>query len=255
MVGRLPKSQVMRRHKAAGHASHERWLVSYADFITLLFAFFVVLYASAQVDKRKAGKLADAIQEGFQDLGSFSRPSQVGGKAASLPATESGPGFSVPDKKEITRLRSELEASLAGELAKGQINIYEGPDGLVLSLRETGFFDTGSAEVRSEAMDRFARMAKVLGEGPYRIRVEGHTDNLPIHNSRFASNWELSTARATEVVQLLVTQFAFDPVNLAAAGYAEFHPAGDNATEEGRQANRRVDIVVLTTPVPQEKRP
>ena len=253
MRGGLPKSQVMRRRRVAGHASHERWLVSYADFITLLFAFFVVLYASAQLDKRKAGKLADAIQEGFQELGSFSRTSEHGGGAT--PAAIRAGSFSIPDKDEITRLRTELEASLASELANGRINIYEGTDGLVLSLRETGFFDSGSAEVRPEAMDSFARMAKVLGEGPYRIRIEGHTDNLPIHNSRFVSNWELSTARATEVVRLLVTQFGFVPANLAAAGYAEFHPVGDNTTEEGRQANRRVDIVVLTTPIVQEKRP
>jgi chemotaxis protein MotB len=242
----------MRRRKAAEHASHERWLVSYADFITLLFAFFVVLYASAQVDKHKAAKLADAIQEGFQDLGSFSRTNQNGGAA---PSREHSRSVRTTDEQTIQRLRSELESLLGGEIARGQISIYEGPEGLVLSLRETGFFDSGSAQVRSEAMERFGRIANILGEAPYRIRVEGHTDNLPIHNSRFASNWELSTARSTEMVRLLVTQFGFDPAHLAAAGYAEFHPRGDNTTEAGRQANRRVDIVVLTTAAPQEKRP
>ena len=229
--------------------------MSYADFITLLFAFFVVLYASAQVDKRKAGKLADAIQEGFQDLGSFTRSSQDSRVARAVLIHAPSRSSVTPDRQEVERLRSELESSLAGEIARGQVKTYEGPEGLVLSLRETGFFDSGSAQVRPEAMERFGRMAKVLGEAPYRIRVEGHTDNLPIHNSRVVSNWELSTARATEVVRLLVTQIGFAPANLAAAGYAEFHPTGDNATEQGRQANRRVDIVVMTTPVAQEKEP
>ncbi len=228
--------------------------MSYADFITLLFAFFVVLYASAQVDKHKAGKLADAIQEGFQELGSFSRAGQQENAASRLAGSEATSGLNGEDKRQMERLRTDLNTSLSGEIASGEISIHEGAEGLVLSLRETAFFESGSAEVRREAMERFGRMAQVLGRESYRLRVEGHTDNLPIHNSHFTSNWELSTSRATEVVRLLVTQFGFAPEDLSAAGYAEFHPSGDNATEAGRRANRRVDIVVMTTTTVQEKR-
>jgi chemotaxis protein MotB len=128
-----------------------------------------------------------------------------------------------------------------------------GPDGLVLSLREIAFFDSGSAEMRTSARGAFGRIAGVLGKSSYRFRIEGHTDNVPIHNSRFKSNWELSSSRATEVVRLLVVQYGLSPQNLAAAGYAEFHPVGDNSTEEGRRINRRVDIVVLTSKVQREK--
>jgi chemotaxis protein MotB len=116
---------------------------------------------------------------------------------------------------------------------------------LVLSLREAGFFDTGSALLRPDAVPAFDAMANVLNEQPHFFRIEGHTDNVPIHNERFASNWELSTARATEIVRLLVTKYGFQPETLSAAGYAEFHPATDNATEDGRRTNRRVDVVVL----------
>jgi chemotaxis protein MotB len=247
----------MKRRRNTAHSNHERWLVSYADFITLLFAFFVVLYASAQVDKHKAGKLAEAIEDGFQDLGAFSAankraPSAGGGLTGnSVQATK--PSSITPDPQEVERLRGELEQSLAAEIAHKEVSIHLGPDGLVLSLREIGFFNSGSAQMRPEAQETFARIVKVLGERPYRLRIEGHTDDVPIHNARFASNWELSTARATEVVRLLAMQNGFRPENLSAAGYAEFHPAGDNTTDEGRQANRRVDVVVLTAPERQEK--
>jgi chemotaxis protein MotB len=237
----------MRRRRHAVHANHERWLVSYADFITLLFAFFVVLYASAQVDKQKANRLSAAIESGFQELGAFPASGRATAtnkvRAMVSPVTAS----ITPDRQEVDRLRSELEQSLAREIARKEVAIHVGPDGLVLSLQELGFFDSGSAEMRPEAQETFTRIANVLSEKPYRLRIEGHTDNVPIHNGRFATNWELSTARATEVVRLLLVQQGFRAENLAAAGYAEFHPAGDNTTEEGRQVNRRVDLVVLTT--------
>jgi chemotaxis protein MotB len=236
----------MRRRKSATHVNHERWLVSYADFITLLFAFFVVLYASAQVDKQKAGRMAEAIETGFQELGAFSA---TGKKPAAVQVgvTPQNAMSITPDRQEVDRLRGELEQALSREIARKEVSIHIGPDGLVLSLHELGFFDSGSAQMRTEALETFARIVSVLSEKAYRLRVEGHTDDVPIHNERFASNWELSTSRATEVVRLLLMQPGFRAENLSAAGYAEFHPAGDNATEEGRQANRRVDVVVLTT--------
>jgi chemotaxis protein MotB len=248
----------MKRRKNAGHTNHERWLVSYADFITLLFAFFVVLYASAQVDKRKVGKLSEAIEDGFQQMGSFSsagkRATPIGGVRPAGKNTPEIKGSTItPDRQEIERLQREIERSLAEEIRRGALSTHIGPDGLVLSLREVGFFNSGSAQMRPEAQESFSRIVKVLGERPYRLRVEGHTDNVPIHNDHFVSNWELSTSRATEVVRLLLAQEGFRPENLAAAGYAEFHPEGDNATDEGRQMNRRVDVVVLTTAVRQEK--
>jgi chemotaxis protein MotB len=111
-----------------------------------------------------------------------------------------------------------------------------------------GFFDSGSAKVKLKSEPSVARIAKVLGAGSYYIRIEGHTDNVPIHTERFASNWELSTARATEMAKLFITRFEFPPERLSAAGFAEFHPVATNQTMEGRALNRRVDIIVVEPP-------
>ena len=142
-------------------------------------------------------------------------------------------------------LKKELEQALAPEIMRKEVALHVERDGLVVSLREVGFFDSGSAAIRPDSIAAFSRMAEVLASDEYVIRVEGHTDNVPIHNAQFASNWELSTARATELVRLLITRYNFAPVRLSAAGYAEYHPAGSNATFEGRAQNRRVDVVVL----------
>lgn len=236
---------MIRRHKP-GVVSHERWLVSYADFITLLFAFFVVLYSSAQVDKRRVGQLAVAIQVAFQELGAFPPATEteapISGKAVISPPT---PISTASNNNDLSALQEQLKRALAAEIAKKEVSIRIGPEGLVLSLREIGFFDSGSAEMRPEAHAAFSRLAEILLSQPHQLRIEGHTDNVPIHTAHFASNWELSTARATEVVRLLITRYGFAPDRLSAAGYGEFHPVSDNATLEGRESNRRVDVVVL----------
>ena len=119
------------------------------------------------------------------------------------------------------------------------------PDGLVISLREIGFFESASADMKSSSQPAFSRIASLLTQRNYRIRIEGHTDNVPIHNARFDSNWELSTARATQLVRLLMLKYHFAPEKLSAAGYAAYHPVAPNGTAEGRAQNRRVDLVIL----------
>jgi chemotaxis protein MotB len=258
-----------RRRRKPAHANHERWLVSYADFITLLFAFFVVMYSSAQVDKRKVGQLALAIQVAFQQMGVFpASPSDIPASVDnSLPPsavrliesdgriTDIGQIVPIPpddisrskieDQDNLDALRRELMQTLAGEIARNEIALRTGTDGLIISLREIAFFDSGSAHLRAGSMPTFTRIAKILNQHTYRIRIEGHTDDRPIHNPQFASNWELSTARATELVRLLITQYGYSPARLAAAGYAQYHPIASNDVPEGRAQNRRVDIVVL----------
>ena len=260
-----------RRKRRPRHASHERWLVSYADFITLLFAFFVVMYSSAQVDQRKVGKLAMAIQTAFTDLGVFQSqgglpagsqtPNAFGAvrameNEARLPdqsdpsvgrekESEKSDAGNPADSEDLTPLRAELEKTLLPEIERRELALRTAPDGLVVSLREIGFFDSGSAKVKAASQDTFARIAVLLLQHAHRVRIEGHTDNIPIHTTLFASNWELSTARATEVVRLLIVKYGFSPDRLSAAGYAEYHPVASNKTAEGRQQNRRVDIVIL----------
>ena len=248
--------------KKVHHANHERWLVSYADFITLLFAFFVVLYASSQVDKRRVGQLAAAIQVAFQQLGVFSStgsvpppiheelPREIQEFKPSSPcrtALIAGAETPVYATEDMAELRKQLQEVLAEEIKRDEVVIRMGPDGLVLSLREAGFFDSGSANVRLEAKATFSRIANMLRSDGHRLRIEGHTDSEPIHNERFASNWELSTARAIEIIRMLITDYGYPAERLAVAGYGEHHPIGDNSTAAGRRNNRRVDIVILAS--------
>jgi chemotaxis protein MotB len=239
-----------RRRKPAHHSSPERWLVSYADFITLLFAFFVVMYSAAQVDKRKVGQLATAIQVAFQQLGAF----PTTGNPATLNPTEPGlfsnppPAGAIPASQgngDLVSLRKDLEQALAQEISRGEVAVRGGPEGLVISLRELGFFDSGSATLKATSQPAFSRMAELLAKNQYNVRIEGHTDNVPIHNSQFSSNWELSTARATELLLLLIEKYGLPPESLSVAGYGEYHPVAGNGTEVGRAANRRVDVVIL----------
>jgi chemotaxis protein MotB len=116
---------------------------------------------------------------------------------------------------------------------------------LVVSLKEMGFFDSGSASIRPGSLNAISRLADVLKSRPENLRIEGHTDNVPIHTARFANNWGLSTARATELIQLLITDYGIPPSHLSAAGYGEFHPVATNDTPEGRAQNRRLDVVIL----------
>jgi len=255
-----------RRKKHAAHANHERWLVSYADFITLLFAFFVVMFASSQVDQRKVGKLALAVQVAFQQMGIFQASSTTPALNADtavplqdaqlieniqkttsfermVPAASNKTG--VPGEVSLGQMRKELETALSAEIKKRDISVELSREGLVISLKEVGFFRSGSAELLPDARERLDRISDVLEPRPYQLRIEGHTDNVPIHTARFASNWELSTTRAIEIVQILITDHHFAPDRLSAGGYAEYHPVADNRTAEGRQNNRRVDIVVV----------
>jgi len=257
-----------RKKKAADHVNHERWLVSYADFITLLFAFFVVLFSSSQVDKRKVGKIAMAIQEAFQQMGIFqtanSRTPMV--TADPLPAEniqliEDGKGMSgrgkmaspfekilgSPPSPKMGHLQKQLTGALASEIQRHEVELKVRGEGLVISLQEIGFFDSGSAQLRPGSEAAVQRIAEVLRAQPNNVRIEGHTDIVPIHNTQFASNWELSTTRATEMIRLFITHYDFPATRLSAAGYAQYHPVASNATAEGRAQNRRVDIVVLAS--------
>lgn len=257
-----------RRRRARVHANHERWLVSYADFITLLFAFFVVLYASAQVDQRKVGKLAMAIQVAFQELGVFpasttqipldtNEPlpfSTVQAIENAKRVTELGRIAPSPDEPigvdseeaNLSTMQAELQQALQNEIALHTVALHRETEGLVLSLREFGFFDSGSATLKPSALPALDRIASILSVRTCRLRIEGHTDNVPIHTAQMASNWELSTARSTELVRLLIVRYGFSPERLSAAGFAEYHPIASNLTPQGRAQNRRVDVVILS---------
>jgi chemotaxis protein MotB len=253
---------VIRRNHDSEHANHERWLVSYADFITLLFAFFVVMFASTQADKNKAKAVSDSVRDALEH-GQFSAAisSALGhGKhdAKKAPATTLSPDArrnppppQSPDSPEsrpadLAESMGELQKSLEAEIKNGKLQMKLEPRGLVISLREAAFFASGDDAIAPTSLPILSKIAEVVQSLPNSVRLEGHSDSRPIHTSRFKSNWELSAARAIAMLDLLRDRFSVPPARMAIAGYADNAPADSNDTEEGRAHNRRVDLVLLT---------
>lgn len=247
------------RHKLhlTHRVSHERWLVSYADFVTLLFAFFVVLFASGRADQIKQRRVSKAIDYAFQSLGLFTGDQRKDGKvvenppgtdAAAIPMNiVMGEEVLSPAqvRQDLERVQHQMEQLLSDKVADHTVSIHMGQEGLVISLREAGFFASGSATPQPQTVPTVKRIAEALGKTGYNLRIEGHTDNIPIHTSEFDSNWELSSSRATHIARILLDLGTIQPVRLSVAGYGEFHPAASNDTADGRAQNRRVDLVVL----------
>lgn len=243
MNPRVPRSRV----------SHDRWLVSYADFITLMFAFFVVLYAFAKADQKKQVQVSQAIDSAFRSMGVFSDAASQQASVSSAAETSAQASTVVDEtvlsavqvRDDLERIRHDLAATLSEQVAAHTVSLEMGRDGLVISLREAGFFDSGSAAPKPEALPTLRQIAARLGSTPYDLRIEGHTDNVPIHTAEFDSNWELSAVRATRIARLFLDMKVIPPERISAAGYAEYHPVASNETAEGRAENRRVDLVVM----------
>lgn len=244
-------------------ANHERWLVSYADFITLLFAVFVVLYAMGQTDKKKTEEVIASLQSSF-GLASIGAPAPKINVIPSKPISiipSIKPDISVApsarsiraqgrvraDEKDFRQIKSSIEAYLVKQGALNKVSLSITRRGLIVSLKEAGFFDSGQAQIRTDAYELINTISEVMTQYNNPLRVEGHTDNIPINSSQFPSNWELSTARATNGLKYLIKHFDVDPDKISATGYAEFRPVADNATPDGRSKNRRVDLVMLSS--------
>jgi chemotaxis protein MotB len=259
----LGEKVARKRKQEEEHENMERWLVSYADFITLLFAFFVTMYAISRVDEQKLGSAVESLQRALgslipvtisqRDPGAFPSKltppsiSVVTQEAEEAPSTEQGEFAKLAQelKAEVEGAKGELDAARAAQLS--QIKFLVDKRGMVIRVPESFFFDSGQASLRPEVIPIINVLGKSLAKIPNYIRVEGHTDSVPIRTPQFPSNWELSTARATTIVRYLLTHFRFNPQRLSATGYAEFHPIAPNTTADGRLQNRRVDMVILST--------
>jgi chemotaxis protein MotB len=232
-------------------SNRDRWLVSYADFITLLFAFFTTMYAISTVDQNKLAGVAEGLQQALNAeafAGAHGRgagPTPLVGRGD----VRDGGGMAL---SEGLNVRRAVLAALGADIDAHRVEIHDDPRGLVLSIPEASAFAAGSADMSTAADSVVDRFAAALTPLRTPVRVEGHTDDTPIHTARFASNWELSTARATSVVQRLISVVqrliaaGIAPERLSAAGYSEFHPRVANDSPESRARNRRVDLVVLT---------
>src|SRR5580658_4270723 len=248
-----------RRRKQEERVNHERWLVSYADFITLLFAFFVVMFATSQVDKGKAQAVSDSVKKALEGESFNNVVSVILGGAANHTgvgnAQKQGPGGdkkqAKPDNKKSTAIVVELMPSfdilkkqLAEEIKSGKLQVSMVPRGLVISFTQAALFPSGEDEIAKDTYSSIKKIAEAMQKIPNPARMEGHTDAIPIHNSRFRSNWELSAARSIALLQAL-TGLGVDKDRLSIAGYADTNPLEDNDTEKGRAKNRRVDIIIL----------
>ncbi len=251
-----------KKHHEEEHENHERWLVSYADFITLLFAFFVTMYSVSRVDGKKMGSAVESLQRALgsvmpiqmtqKEPGVF--PDRLVPIQFSITPIE-GKAYSA-DGRALIKMAEDIKKGME-EIAKGQvpkqsssfahqIKFILEKRGLVIRISEHIFFKSGEASIRPEMEPILNVLGQTLEKIPNPIRIEGHTDNVPINTARFPSNWELSTARATTIVRYLLEHFQFDPDRLSATGYAEYRPVDTNSTPEGRMQNRRVDFVILS---------
>jgi len=248
----------LTRRRAPAHSNHERWLVSYADFITLLFAFFVVMFASTQNDKNKAKDVSDSVRQALEH-GQFSAAisTVLGrgkheakktpiGKDPTPEKENSTPPAADAHPPDLAKSLETLQKGLDGDLKNGKLQLRLDTRGLIISMREKGFFASGDSSIAADSLPIVAKIAAVVQSLPNSVRLEGHTDSRPIHNSRFHSNWELSAARSIAMLELLRDRFQIPASRMAVAGYAENSPADTNETEEGMAHNRRVDLVLLS---------
>ena len=243
-----------RKKKPPEHENHERWLISYADFITLLFAFFVVMFASSQADKGKAQQMSEAVKNALEGTHPAQSPATVLGGSVDDKGKGSaqmkGPaGMAATKKKieeaELTPSYNVLNQELNKEIAGGQIQVTMQSRGLVVSFAQEALFPSGNDEVSSKALTGLQKVASAIGKVPNPVRLEGHTDSRKIKTSRFKSNWELSAARSIALLEILSTKFGLPRSRMSIAGYADTAPVAANDTEVGRAKNRRVDIVLL----------
>jgi chemotaxis protein MotB len=253
-----------RAKKPVAPENHERWLVSYADFITLLFAFFVVMFATSQTDKAKAKQISDSVTQALENGGVRAMVHEILGGTVDEKgqgnAQMRGPGGSKkgakepepkpkpeppPEVAELLPSMKYLTGELQAEIKAGKVELRLEARGLVISLKQAAFFPSAGDTVDGASYPSLQKMSAVLRDLPNPVRLEGHTDSIPIHTARFRNNWELSAARSIAMLDVLSSKFQLSPERFSVAGYADTAPVASNDTEAGRARNRRVDIVVL----------
>ena len=226
--------------------NHERWLISYADFITLLFAFFVVMYAISSVNIGKYKVFSDALGDAFGGAGS-AQPinTQVQNLPIPNPGLKRRTELLRKEKEHMTKLAQDLLSTLAPLVKEGKVRVTQNSRGVSVEINASVLFDPGEARLTSESTEALRAVAVLLKDDTHDVQVEGHTDNQPIRNALFPSNWELSAVRASSVVRLFIDA-GVAPERLTAVGHASKISVADNATPEGRARNRRVAVTILS---------
>jgi chemotaxis protein MotB len=221
------------RLNRAAPENHQRWLISYADFVTLLLAVFVVMFAASQPDKGRATRVSHSVAEALHE-----------GAAGNTPLAKP----EIPAVSELLPSMQYLSQALATEIDAGRIAVHLEARGLVISLRQAAFFPSGGDAIAASGLSSLEKISHTIRDLPNSVRFEGHTDSAPIHTRRFRSNWELSSARSIAMLKLFAGRFGIPGARFAVAGYAETKPVDSNDSPAGRAHNRRVDIVILSQP-------
>jgi len=224
-----------RRPREEEHENVERWMVSYADFVTLLFCFFTAMYAISNIDTNKLGKFVDSMRSAFN----------VEGARGNAISVIEGVQIFIPADVDVESNVKDILGTLVTD-SKGAIDIKRDERGVVIRVADKYFFESGSAGLKENSREVLDKIAATLLKNPNMIRIEGHTDNIPIQNETFPSNWELSASRAINVVKYFIDNHNIKPERISAIGYAENKPLASNDTPDGRAKNRRVDIVLLS---------
>ena len=227
-----------KKHQTGEHENSERWLLTYADLITLLLGLFVILYAMSKID---AGKYAEIVNA-------------MGGVFGSSKGVMAGNNGVVSSQipivqNERQKIAQDLRSALHLETKKLPIAISSNERGITVHIMDELLFASGSADIKESSMPALDSLARVLRDLPNDVRVEGHTDNVPISSAQYPSNWHLSVARAVSIAYYLIQKHSLNPEKVAAVGFAEYQPLVPNDTESHRAQNRRVDIVILANTV------
>ena len=230
-----------KKHKPHEEEGGEAWLLPYSDLMTLLLAVFIVLFAVSQIDKDKAQLMSDSFSDSMMTE-SYSAAKHSAEEQAKADNPDSGES----ELAQMEKLKAELDAKLESENLSASVKTGIDKRGLVITLSNAIFFDPGSAEIKPQNEKTLLEIADMVNVMNHYIRIEGHTDDVPMNSDLYRSNWDLSAARAANVVRLFTTKTKIPPERLIAVGYGEYRPVSDNSTDAGRAKNRRIDIIVLS---------
>jgi len=224
----------------------ERWLITYADLITLLLAFFIMMYTFSKQDAQTHQEVAEHLKAIFKGESSVVKE----GGATGPKEANASPGSAGTGREIEAELESQIAAMADANDEGHKISVFRDERGIVIRIMDRAFFDEGKAELKETAKSALRKIVPILEKSKNHVRIEGHTDDVPINTTEFTSNWELSTRRATEVVRYLIEKYGFLPHRISASGYAEYRPVAPNDTQQNRALNRRIEIILLDASKP-----
>ncbi|MFT8348259.1 flagellar motor protein MotB [Clostridium saccharoperbutylacetonicum] len=239
---------IKRRRMRKEKDNTDRWMLSYLDFITLMMIFFLMMYAISNVDNKKVETLANSLKIGFNS-GNGKNVIAVTDNINSPDSTDESvdENYSSTESEKLTDIKRKVDELVNNSELKDGVTTSIQERGLVISFNDNLFFNSGEATIKSDFQGKLVSISKVLNGIDNYIHVEGHTDNVAINTTYFHSNWQLSSIRAANVVEFLISQGDVKPGRLSSIGYGEYRPVKSNSTEEGKAANRRVDIVIINS--------